>query len=82
MAKNILSYLKGDPLTLYVPQREFMSLMMLGNEKAIGTKFGITFVGKWVWWMKDYIDLSFMHLFDPRYLYEDYENKGLDNPVS
>ena len=56
--------------------------MMLGNGKAIGTKFGLTFVGKWVWGMKDFIDLSFMHLFDPRYLYEDYPSKGLDNPVA
>ena len=56
--------------------------MMLGNGKAIGTKFGLTFVGKWVWEMKDFIDLSFMHLFDPRYLYEDYPSKGLDNPVA
>ena len=55
--------------------------MMLGNGKAIGSKFGITFVGKWVWGMKDYIDLSFMHLFDPRQLYEDYENLGTKKPL-
>lgn len=53
----------------YIPQRGFLSLMMTADRKAIGTKFGLTFVGKWVWEMKDYIDLGFMKLFDPNYLY-------------
>lgn len=46
---------------------------MTGDGKAIGTKFGIAFSGKWVWNMKDYIDRSFMKLFDPKYLFKDYE---------
>jgi len=41
------------PLTPYVPQRGFLSLMMTGDEKAIGSKFGITFTGRWVWRLKD-----------------------------
>ena len=53
---------------------------MLGDGTAIGTKFGISFMGKWVWGMKDFIDLSFMHLFDPRFLFEDYEKNGTDQP--
>ena len=71
IAKNIMSFLKNESMTKYVPQRQFLSLMMLGNGKCIGTKFGVTMVGKWVWGMKDYIDLSFMHLFDPKYLFQD-----------
>ena len=71
IAKNIMSFLKNESMTKYVPQRQFLSLMMLGNGKCIGTKFGMTMVGKWVWGMKDYIDLSFMHLFDPKYLFQD-----------
>jgi hypothetical protein len=50
--------------------------MMTGDGKAIGTKFGITFAGKWVWMMKDYIDMGFMKLFDPHYLFKDYKIKG------
>ena len=53
---------------------------MLGDGTAIGTKFGISFVGKWVWGMKDFIDMSFMNLFDPRFLFEDYEKSGTDKP--
>jgi hypothetical protein len=38
---------------------------MTADRKAIGTKFGIAFTGRWVWNMKDYIDTGFMKLFDP-----------------
>lgn len=46
---------------------------------AIGSKFGMAFRGKWVWNMKHYIDISFMKLFDKRYLFKDSEN--LSEPV-
>jgi len=54
---------------------------MTGDGKAIGNKFGISFVGKWVWNMKDYIDRSFMKLFDPKYLFKDYETRGYAEPL-
>jgi hypothetical protein len=54
---------------------------MTGDGSAIGTKFGITFKGKWVWHMKDYIDQSFMDLFDANLLFEDYKNKGTAVPL-
>lgn len=44
---------------------------MTGDGKAIGTKFGIAFAGKWVWNMKDYIDVGFMKMFYANYLFED-----------
>ena len=56
-------------------------MLMTGDGKAIGTKFGIAFVGKWVWRMKDHIDTNFMKLFDPHYLFKDYEKKGYDEPL-
>lgn len=46
---------------------------MTGDGKAIGTKFGISFTGKWVWKMKDYIDVGFMKMFSPEYLFEDFD---------
>jgi hypothetical protein len=42
---------------------------MTGDGKAIGQKFGIAFTGKWVWNMKDYIDVGFMKLFYANYLF-------------
>jgi len=64
LAKNIAAYIKKEPLNAYAPQGEFLALLMTGDGKAIGTKFGIAFTGKWVWKMKDYIDVSFMNLFE------------------
>jgi len=54
---------------------------MTGDGKAIGTKFGIAFTGKWVWKMKDYIDVSFMNLFEWDYLFNDFEHKGYSDPL-
>lgn len=51
---------------------------MTGDGKAIGQKFGIAFTGRWVWNMKDYIDVGFMKLFYANYLFRDPEN--LTNP--
>jgi len=56
-----------------VPQTSFLALMMTGDEMAIGSKFGISFYGRWVWKMKDFIDISFMVLFAPENLFKDYE---------
>ena len=60
----------------YVPQREFLSLLMTGDEKAIGTKFGMSWSGRWVWKMKDYIDVGFVNLFNAKYLFRDFETRG------
>lgn len=53
---------------------------MTGDGKAFGGKFGIAFAGKWVWNMKNYIDKSFMNLFDPYYLFADYDEKRYAEP--
>ena len=65
ISENVMNYLDGKPLKEYVPQTGFMSLLAVGDGTSIGSKYGITFVGKWVWEMKDYIDVSFMDLFTP-----------------
>jgi selenide,water dikinase len=80
MAQNILNYLTKQPLATYTPQSGFLALLMTGDEKAVGGKFGIAFSGKWVWNMKDYIDKSFMKLFDPYYLFRDYDTKQYEAP--
>ena len=63
--KNVMNYLDGKPLEEYVPQTGFLALLAVGDGTSIGSKYGISFVGKWVWEMKNYIDLSFMNLFTP-----------------
>jgi hypothetical protein len=73
--------IKKQPLITYEPQRGFLSLMSTGDEKAIGCKFGITFTGRWVWRLKDAIDRGFMKLFDPNYLFDNYEKNGCSYPL-
>lgn len=81
ITRNIINFIKKQPLETYVPQDGFLSLMMTGDGGSIGSKFGICFVGKWVWQMKDIIDMAFMDLFNPKYLFEDYENSGDSKPI-
>ena len=44
----------------YVPQEGFLSLLALGESKAIGVWKGMVFSGSWVWRLKKYIDMKFM----------------------
>lgn len=81
ISKNVVSYIKGDDLDKYVPQREFLALLMTGDGKAIGTKYGISFTGKWVWNMKDMIDVGFMKLFYANHLFKDYDTQGTAEPL-
>ena len=83
ISHNIAAYLNKDLESMqpYIPQTEFLALLMTGDGKAVGTKFGISFTGKWVWKLKDYIDVSFMNLFNKHYLYHDFDTKGYENPV-
>jgi len=76
IAQNLVNYLSGKPLEKYVPQTAFIALMMTGDRSCIGSRFGMTFVGDWVWELKDHIDYGFMDLFNPAYLFEDYKEHG------
>ena len=37
---------------------------MCGDGTALGFRFGVPLYGKWVWKLKDHIDVMFMDLFD------------------
>ena len=83
IAQNIMNFLSEEekPLVEYIPQQGFLSLMMTADESCIGSKHGISFKGKWVWNLKDFIDKSFVDLFDPKLLFEDYQNLGISKPI-
>jgi len=80
IAENVDEYIRAkaegrEPqFKEYVPQSGFLALLMTGDLSGIGQKWGISFNGPWVWQMKDYIDRSFMKIFDPNYLFNDYKN--------
>ena len=58
--ENIRRQLEGKPLEEFHPQREFLKLINLGSGEAIGEYRGWSFEGRWVWWMKDFIDRRFI----------------------
>lgn len=81
IAENVKNFIQGKPLVEYVPQTGFLSLVMTGDGNSIGSRNGISFYGEWVWKLKDYIDGSFMKLFDAHYLFKDYKKNGTKYPL-
>ena len=61
--ENLRAYLCGKPLKRYRPQKDFLSLLALGKNMAVGSRSGISFSGAWVWRWKDAIDRKFMSMF-------------------
>jgi len=80
ISQNIVNYIADKPLVPYVPKSGFLITFMTGDGKAIGEKFGICFIGKWVWELLVYFHKSYKDLFDPKNLFNDYENKGTSEP--
>lgn len=66
LARNILAHLTGATLTPYVPQRNFLALLMTGDGSAIASRNSLAARGTWVWRWKDHIDRRFMNMFVPR----------------
>lgn len=61
--RNLRAALQGEHLHSYRPQRDFLSLLNLGEKRALGTKWGRPFSGKAVYQLKDWIDRRFMQRF-------------------
>lgn len=60
---NLRALLAGRSLQTYTPQRDFLTLLNLGDGTAVGTKWGLSFEGRWVMELKDRIDRHFMARF-------------------
>jgi selenide,water dikinase len=58
--ENLRRLPEGRTLALYRPQRDFLSLLNVGDGTAAGVWRGISFEGRWVMWLKDRIDRRFM----------------------
>ena len=65
LTRNLRAALDGRPLGTYVPQRDFLTLLNLGDGTALGAKWGLSFEGRWVMELKDRIDRRFMSRFRP-----------------
>ena len=60
---NLRARLGGGRLRAYRPQRDFLTLINLGDGEALGTKWGLNAVGPRVFALKDRIDRRFMRRF-------------------
>jgi selenide,water dikinase len=63
LEKNLRAALQHKKLSQTKLQSNFLSLISLGDQTAVGQKMGLSFSGKWVWRLKNHIDLTFMALF-------------------
>jgi selenide,water dikinase len=63
LAHNLMARARGGPLRAYRPQRDFLSLLNLGDGSAIATKWGRAIEGRAMFRLKDRIDRRFVRRF-------------------
>ena len=60
---NLRAKLRKKRLRVYRAQRDFLSLLNLGERRALGSKWGLAASGSALWRLKDGIDRRFMRRF-------------------
>jgi selenide,water dikinase len=63
LTHNLMARIGGGHLRSYRPQRDFLSLLNLGDGGAIGTKWSVSVEGRAVFALKDWIDRRFVRRF-------------------
>jgi len=63
LASNLRAFFAGRSLRLHNPQRRFLSLLSLGERRAVAARGPFSVNGAWVWRWKDRIDSAFMQRF-------------------
>lgn len=63
LERNLRARLEGKSLRNYRPQRDFLSLLNLGGERALASKWGMAQAGTSAYRLKDWIDRRFMDRF-------------------
>jgi selenide,water dikinase len=63
LEQNLRARLDGKSLRPYRPQRDFLSLLYLGENRALGSKWGIASASAPLFRLKDWIDRRFMARF-------------------
>lgn len=56
LAKNLTAVVTGAPLASHQPPKNTLNLLSCGDQRAIASWGGISAEGRWVWWLKDWID--------------------------
>lgn len=60
---NISAYLQGGALRSFHPQHDYLKLISLGGKEAAADTWGWCWSGTSLWWLKNYIDTTFMKKF-------------------
>lgn len=60
LAYNLRARVTRRVFKPYRPQRDFLSLLNLGDGRAVASKWGLSAEGAWAWRFKDRIDRRFM----------------------
>ncbi len=66
LAANLRAAIGGTELRQYCPRRRTLYLLGLGDRRAIGTWGRFVATGRFVWWLKDWIDRRFVELYTRR----------------
>jgi len=61
---NLRAVLAGGAMRPYVPQKDYLKLISLGDKQALAERFGTARSGALLWKWKDRIDRKFMDQFD------------------
>jgi selenide,water dikinase len=61
---NLINQALKKTLQTYIPQKDFLSLLALGDKFALGSRPPFSISGQWVWHWKKRIDEKFMAMFE------------------
>jgi pyridine nucleotide-disulfide oxidoreductase family protein len=60
LAMNLAAALAGQPLKAHQPPEQTLNLIACGDRYAIASWGKFSAQGRWVWWLKDWIDRRFL----------------------
>lgn len=60
IAKNLAAAVAGAPLASHQPPNNTLNLLSCGDKRAIASWGSFSAEGRWVWWLKDWIDRGFI----------------------
>ena len=67
LAANLAAALAGAPLREHQPPQHSLNLISCGSQHAIASWGRYSAEGRWVWWLKDWIDRRFVRRFVRRF---------------
>lgn len=63
LCHNLLAAAEGKPLRRFVPQRDYLWIMNLGDRRGLAVRGSLWWAGRSAWWLKDRIDRRFLETY-------------------